>query len=77
MCSTLFSTLYPSLGLSWKLADLGGLHSLSEAGVCPAVTGGVSVGLVGSNRQVQTLLGSESALHRSEIWLEILIKTLL
>ena len=38
-----------SLGLCWKLADLGGLHSLSQEGVGPAATGGVSVGLVGSN----------------------------
>ena len=51
-----------SLGLFWKLADLGGLHSLSQEGVGPAATGGVSVGLVGSNRKVQTFLGSESAL---------------
>ena len=70
MFSTLFSSLYPSLGLRWKLADLGGLHSLSEAGVCPAGTGCVSVGLVGSNRQGQTLLSSESPLHKSEIWME-------
>ena len=57
VCSSLLSTLYSSLGLGGKLADLGGLHSLSEAGVCPAVTGGASVGLVDSNRKVQTLLG--------------------
>ena len=56
--SVFFSPLYSSLALSGKLADLGCLHSLSQAGVCPAVAGGGSVGLVGSNRKVQTSLGS-------------------
>ena len=75
VCFSLFSTLYPSLGLCWKLADLGRLHSLGEEGVCPTGTGGVSVGLLGSNRKIQTFLGSESTLPRPEIRSEINIKT--
>ena len=77
MRSIFFFPLYSSLALSGKLADLGCLHSLSQAGVCPAVAGGGSVGLVGSDGQGQTRLDSESPVLRSETILMQIVGILL
>ena len=53
-----FQSFSNGLGLRRKLADLGGLHCPRQVGLGPAETGGVGVGLVDSNSQVQTLLGA-------------------